>query len=253
MGVTDKAALFLIGVDGKIIPEYVERSVTRQSVHSITTYVGSQPLGKRFKIVAKNIGCRPTFRNLFNVVNSDTKEKVVRNLCFLIYVDEELVYARIISRIGEGREIEGYRKGNGQIDPFEFGTGKGARIVNEGDSKERSGSIRMEVWNAEVLKKLTGYVPIWPGEENEQQHSEESDRIVIGHAADITAQEGSADPETTLNLSPNAVSAVICRRVGAAPIVTHTIIYGKVEDNVVLDPLREVPSPELMKLTLGDV
>lgn len=160
MPVTDKAACYLLTDEGKPIEEFIERTTLRPSSHSITTYIGPQPLGKKFKIVAKNLGCRPTLRNPVNSYKSS--ETVTHNLCLLIFVDEELVYARIISRIGEGRELDGQRKAGGQVEPFVFGVGKGSSV----EGKNASGSIRMEIWNAEVIKKLSGVVPIWPGQES---------------------------------------------------------------------------------------
>lgn len=63
-------------------------------------------------------------------------------------------------QVGDVREIDEQRLGEGTVIPLRFGDPRGEDDVRSG----RIGSVRVEVWNAEIVERLEGVVPVWPGD-----------------------------------------------------------------------------------------
>ncbi|KAJ3051781.1 hypothetical protein HK097_007222 [Rhizophlyctis rosea] len=204
-------------------PEYVQPSnpsnpSTTSTPTRAVTYIQPQPNGTEFAVRVQNLRLEPvsTASNT-PALNINVKN----NLCFLIFINKALVYARMMSRVGEVREVDGQRVGEGKMEAFKFGINGAAEAGKPNDI----GSVRVEVWNTEVIQKLGGVVPVWP------KASKTGDEIKF-EAAGIAGPQSAAD-------QANPSAAVICRRVGTQPLATFAIVYDATFFKNSLVPLRE--------------
>ncbi|KAJ3033872.1 hypothetical protein HDV00_005676 [Rhizophlyctis rosea] len=199
---------------------FSEHIPSRPGVHitptRAVTYIPPQSPTTEFAVRVQNLRLEPI--STAPTSHSSTVS-VKNNLCFLIFIDGSLVYARMLSRVGEMREVDGQRVGEGKMEPFRFGS-------KSAEGKDQVGSVRVEVWNTEVIQKLGGLVPIWPKGTGK-----------TGEDIQFARTEATGSTASTDQAIPSA--AVICRRVGTQPLASFAIVYDPAFFNDSLIPLRE--------------
>ncbi|KAJ3088887.1 hypothetical protein HK102_007710 [Quaeritorhiza haematococci] len=184
------------------------------------------------------------------------------SLVFIVFVDGDPVYARLLPRPGETRDVEGRRVGPRQLLPFQFKgalrrlTGSGRTVnINEqldsdgGDADSESeehdrrfdsttggkrrqktskpppeyGTIRVEVWKTKIAKRLDNVVPIWPAQSSESQPRPERNRSSQGVLKKAAVSVPGEFPVEDCGENPTV--AVICYRDGELPLISFTIVY----------------------------